>query len=55
LGVVLWAIILVYRLIKEVTISLSYKIPSLYIIVYLCAFEISPFIIGIKLVSVLNN
>ena len=55
IGVVLWAIILIYRLIKEVSLSLSYKIPSLYIIFYLCAFEISPFIIGIKLVSVLNN
>lgn len=55
IGMVLWAIILIYRLIKEVTISLSYKIPSLYIIFYLCAFEISPFIIGIKLVNVLNN
>lgn len=55
IGVVLWAIIIVYRLIKEVSLSLSFKIPSLYIIFYLCAFEISPFIIGIKLVSVLNN
>jgi hypothetical protein len=55
IGVVLWAFILVYRLIKEVTISISFKIPSLYIIFYLCAFEISPFIIGIKLVSILNN
>lgn len=54
-GVVLWAIFIVYRLIKEVSISLSFKIPWLYIIFYLCAFEISPFIIGIKLVSVLNN
>ena len=55
IGVVLWAIILVYRIIKEVSLSLTFKIPSLYIIFYLCAFEISPFIIGIKLVSVLNN
>ena len=55
IGIVLWAIILIYRLIKEVSISISFKIPSLYIILYLCAFEISPFIIGIKLVSVLNN
>lgn len=54
-GIVLWVIILIYRIIKEVSLSLSFKIPSLYIIFYLCAFEISPFIIGIKLVSVLNN
>ena len=54
-GFVLWAIILVYRLIKEVSISLSFKIPRFYIILYLCAFEISPFLVGIKLVSVLNN
>jgi hypothetical protein len=54
IGVVLWALILVYRLIKEVSISISYKIPHLYIILYLCAFEISPFLVGVKLVSILN-
>lgn len=55
IGAVLWVIIIVYRLIKEISLSASFKIPWLYIILYLCAFEISPFIIGIKLVSVLNN
>lgn len=53
-GFFLWAIILFYRLIKEVSISISFKIPRLYIILYLCAFEISPFLIGIKMVSILN-
>jgi hypothetical protein len=54
IGFVLWAIVIIYRLFKEVEISLSYKIPLLYIILYLCAFEISPILIGIKLVSFLN-
>jgi len=54
IGFALWGIILIYRLIKEVNISLSFKIPRFYIILYLCAFEISPFLIGMKLVSFLN-
>ena len=54
IGFFLWAIILVYRLVKEVSLSLSFKIPRLYIILYLCAFEISPFLIGIKLVQNLS-
>jgi len=53
-GFFLWAIILIYRLIKEVSLSISFKIPGLYIILYLCAFEISPFLIGLKLVSFIN-
>jgi hypothetical protein len=54
IGFVIWAMVIIYRLIKEVEISLSFKIPLLYIILYLCAFEISPFLIGIKLVGLLN-
>jgi hypothetical protein len=54
IGFVLWALIIIYRLIKEVSISIEYKIPRLYIILYLCAFEISPFLVSVKMVSILS-
>ena len=53
-GVIIWIGLLFFRLVKEVLISKAYNIPSFYFILYLCAFEISPFLVGIKLVSVLN-
>ena len=53
-GLFLWLALLLFRLIREVSISTALKIPWFYIILYLCAFEISPFLIGVKLVKDFN-
>jgi hypothetical protein len=54
-GLVLWALIFLYRLLKEIILSREFKIPHLYFILYLCAFEISPIIIGLKVGELLNK
>jgi hypothetical protein len=54
-GLVLWGLIFLYRLIKEIILSREFKIPQLYFILYLCAFEISPIIIGLKVGELLNR
>ena len=54
IGIVIWALIMIYRLLKEVILAREYKIPYLYFILYLCAFEISPMIIAVKVVEVLS-
>ena len=55
IGFVLWSLIMIYRLLKEFIFSREYKIPYLYFILYLCAFEISPIIIGLKVGELLNK
>ncbi len=55
LGLFTWASILFYRIIREIFLSKEFKIPQLYFILYLCAFEISPIIIGLKLGEILNK
>ena len=55
LGLITWASILFYRILKEIILSREFKIPQLYFILYLCAFEISPIIIGLKIGEILNN
>jgi hypothetical protein len=55
LGLIIWLFILLYRLIKEIILSREFKIPQLYFILYLCAFEISPILIGLKIGEILNK
>jgi len=55
LGLFTWASILFYRIIRELFLSKEFKIPQLYFILYLCAFEISPIIVGLKLGEILNK
>jgi hypothetical protein len=55
LGIALWALVFFYRILKEIILSREFKIPQLYFILYLCAFEISPIIIGIKIAEILNK
>ena len=55
LGIGLWILIFVYRILKEIFLSREFKIPQLYFILYLCAFEIWPFIIGYKVAEILNK
>ena len=54
-GLVLWMLIFLYRILKEIILSREFKIPQLYFILYLCAFEISPVIIGLKVGELLNK
>jgi hypothetical protein len=54
-GLILWALIFLYRILKEIMLSREFKIPQLYFILYLCAFEISPIIIGLKVGELLNK
>jgi len=54
LGGAIWLIFLIYRLFKALSISFLLKVPRLYIILYLCAFEILPFIVGMKMVIFLS-
>lgn len=54
-GLILWALIFLYRVLKEIILSREFKIPQLYFILYLCAFEISPIIIGLKVGELLNK
>ncbi len=55
IGIGLWLLIFVYRLIKEIILSREFKIPLLYFILYLCAFEIWPLIVGLKIAQILNK
>jgi hypothetical protein len=54
-GLVIWAFIFLYRMLKEIILSREFKIPHLYFILYLCAFEISPIIVGLKVGELLNK
>lgn len=54
-GITLWSLIMVYRVLKEFILSREYKIPYLYFILYLCAFEISPMIIALKVVETMSK
>lgn len=55
IGIFIWGIVMIYRLLKEFVLSREYKIPYLYFILYLCAFEISPMIIALKVVETMSK
>jgi hypothetical protein len=55
IGLFLWALIFIYRILKEIVLARGFKIPLLYFILYLCAFEISPILIGLKIGEILNK
>ncbi|MDA8714943.1 DUF4271 domain-containing protein [Flavobacteriales bacterium] len=47
----LFILLYFYRILKTVGISIRQSVPWLYLFLYLCAFEISPIIIAIKLLT----